>query len=146
MLYFHRTLFLKDERRRQILHDNLLIFLAPNWRFCVSSENRIVWTHYKRHSDILTTKTEPWNRTVWTPASNFRNQESDRANGPLNTPDYKKHFSLLLTILFLIFGPKHWKLPVPIYAIISSSFKINLDTALLFQKFYWTHTPCLHLV
>ena len=75
--YFHPTLFLKDERRRQILHDIPVIVLAPNWRFFVSSENRIVRTHCKWPSDILTTKTEPWNPTVWTPASNFRNQESD---------------------------------------------------------------------
>ena len=87
MLYFHPTLFLKDERCRQILHDIPVIVLATNWRFFVRSENRIVWTHYKRPSDILTTKTQPWNRTVWTPASNFWDQESgslklDRVNGP----------------------------------------------------------------
>ena len=41
-----------------------MIILAPNWRSFVSFENRIVWTHYKWPSDILTTKTEPWNRTV----------------------------------------------------------------------------------
>ena len=41
-----------------------MIILAPNWRSFVSLENRIVWTHYKWPSDILTTKTEPWNRTV----------------------------------------------------------------------------------
>ena len=58
----------------KILHDipvNCVIVLAPNWRFFVSSEHRIVWTYYRWPSDILTTKTEPWNRTVWTPASNF---------------------------------------------------------------------------
>ena len=70
MLYFHPTLFLKDERRQQILHDIPVIVLAPNWRSFVSSENRIVWAHHKWLFDILTTKTKPWNRTVWTPASN----------------------------------------------------------------------------
>ena len=29
MLYFHQTLFLKDERRRQILHDIPVIVLEP---------------------------------------------------------------------------------------------------------------------
>ena len=54
-----------------------VIVLAPNWRFFASSESRIVWTPCRWPSDILTTKTEPWNRTVWTAASNFENQESD---------------------------------------------------------------------
>ena len=57
-----------------------VIVLALNWRLHVSSENLIVWTHYKWPSDIFTTKTEPWNRTVCTPTSNFRNQESDLQN------------------------------------------------------------------
>ena len=30
MLYFHPTAFLKDERRRQVLHDIPVIVLAPN--------------------------------------------------------------------------------------------------------------------
>ena len=58
------------------LHGIPVIVLAPNWRFFVSSENRIAWTHDKWPFDILTTKTEPWNLIVWTPTSNFRNQES----------------------------------------------------------------------
>ena len=41
---------------------------------------RKVWTHYKWPYDILNTKTEPWNRTIWTPASNFRNQELEPKN------------------------------------------------------------------
>ena len=62
--------------------------LAPNWRFFVSSEKQIVWTHHKWPSDILTTKTKPWNRTVWTPASSFMEPKvgslkTDRLNGPL---------------------------------------------------------------
>ena len=58
-------------------HKFCMIVLAPNWRFFVSSEKRIVWTHYNWPADIFTTKTEPWNRTVWTPASSFWNQKSD---------------------------------------------------------------------
>ena len=58
------TLFLKDERRWQILHNIPVIVLAPNWRFFVSSQNRILWTHYKCPSDIFTTKTEPWNERL----------------------------------------------------------------------------------
>ena len=51
-----------------------IIVSAPNWRFLVSSKKLITWTHYKWPADIFTTKTEPWNRTVWTPASSFWNQ------------------------------------------------------------------------
>ena len=65
MLYFHPTLFLKDERRRQISHSIPVIVLAPNWRFFV------IGSCEHTTNDILTIKTEPWNRTVWTPASNF---------------------------------------------------------------------------
>ena len=72
MVYFHPTLFLKDEERQQILNDIPCFVLAPNRRFFVSSENRIEWTHYNWPSDIITTNTEPWDKTVWTPASNFR--------------------------------------------------------------------------
>ena len=80
-LYFHPTLFLKYERHRQILPDIPVIVLAPNWRFFVSSENRIVWTQWEWPSDILTTKNEPRNRTVWTPASNFETKNRIRKIG-----------------------------------------------------------------
>ena len=58
-----------------------MIILAPNWRFFISSEKRIVWTHHKWPSDILTTKTEPWNRTVWTFASSFGTENRILKNG-----------------------------------------------------------------
>ena len=41
MLYFHLILVLKDKRHRQILHDIAVFVLVPNWRFFVSSENRL---------------------------------------------------------------------------------------------------------
>ena len=86
-LYFHPTIFLKDERRRQILHDISVIVLGPNWRFFVGSEDRIVWTHYKWPSCILTTKTEPWNQERLNTCFRFSEPrigslKSDRVNRP----------------------------------------------------------------
>ena len=55
-----------------------VIVLAPNWRFFVSSENRMVWTHYKWPSDIP----DHLNVCFQFSEPRIRFLKSDRVHGP----------------------------------------------------------------